>query len=325
MKNMKLLLLLGIVLLSVLANACGPYYKEGIIKGRILQDDHIADVAKGSSDIFDFAYKIYAKLHTKPVADDFVVLHKYASERGFGNILRFEDSRIFKMYCSGKGGEGYLWHIDRDWYAYSGFNGISKTFYTCEIDKKVDAAIVVEEYEASGRLRYEQVWSLVNKKFFDELQSKYKLLGFTSSNKVLTIPLTMVDDPKAKTRGSSGTYSAIFSFKNESKSPVVIDMLNSTVLINSAKYTINFNQQGQPIYWQSYSNSNGIFVGDEGKRLSKLQFNPEQSVSGQVVFEIPGATSIKADDLVNITFLIDTIKCTDFRKTSYYELQKKKI
>lgn len=321
MKN-KVLTLSMFLLIIFMYGCITPYFKEGVLKDNRIQQEYIQNLAKQSSDIFDFIQKIYA---TSPIVEgEYMVVSKAISER---SSLNYWDTNVFREYCNSKNGKLFSLSFNRNYYAFSGFNGISKAFYTCEINNEIDAALIYEVYGRgyaySGQYPYEIYKKYTKKEGFYKLISEFKLEGFTSDNKIITIPATQVN----KKHVISDQYSFLFYYKNNTDKPQTFDFLNSSyVTIRGVKYDINFSDGKEPINWLFYqwadASNYGVFVGEEGKKLSKLRFNPTQKIYGEVAFRIPGLTSLKEEDLSDFVIVIDGKAYTNFKKMSYYELFK---
>lgn len=311
------------------SNIFGPNYKEGVMKDKVLQEAHIRSTAKTSQNITSFADNIYAKPQKAGVENAVLIDESFSAAR-LGDIRNYYDTTIFTTYCSEKGGLSYTWRVQRDWYAYSGMDGIAKTFVTCEIDGKVNAVLVYEENSRGsgyqGPYPFAQRRLLAPGEYFRDFIGKSRLEGFVSDNRMVTIPVFKVADPNVQS-ASSEKYPILFNYRNDTQNPVSIDMLNSYVTLNGAKYNVDFKYNNKPIFWQDTRdyNSSGIFVGEQGNKMTRLRFNPGQRLSGQVVCTIPGLSMIKEEDTANLTYVIDTFKCKGFKKMSFYELQKDKI
>ncbi len=313
---------------SSVSGVFGPSYKEGVINNQQLQNAVVADIVKRSSGLFNYASNIYAN-SPKASGDQYLVIDEGFSDRRFGDMSNFIDTNIFKTYCQAKGGDVFKWYVQGDFHAYSGFKGISKTFFTCETESQVEAVLIYEDFGRGqkylGPMPYEQRLTLATGKFFGDLIRDYKLEGYVSSNKMVTIPVTMITDPKTKKGPATEKYSMLFSYKNEKQVPIELNILSSYVLIKSDKLDLDFTFRNEPIFWTSYDNlSRGVFVGTKSGYMTRLRLVPNQRFSGQVIFSVPGMSAFKETDFAELTIVIDKNKCTDFKRTSYYELFKER-
>jgi len=328
MKNKKVMSCVLLFVVLLMYGCIGPYFKEGVLRDNRIQEDYIQNTTKQSSDIFDFVQKIYA---TPPVSEGaFMIVYKNVSENA---SLNYWDTDVFRKYCEAKNGDLFSITFTRNYYAFSGFNGISKVFYTCEINNDVDSTLIYEVYGRgpgySGPYQYEITKKYAKKDGFYKLMSEYKFEGYTSNNKVITLPATQVN----KKHAMSDQYSFIFYYKNDTDKPQTFDFLNSSyVNIKGIKYDIDFSSgshKKDPINWLFYqwadASNYGVFVGDEGKKLSRLKFNPTQKIFGEITFKIPGFTSLKEDDLSDFVLVIDGKTYTNFKKITYYDLYKQKM
>lgn|GEM_PF-4259954 len=318
-------LMLSMSLFIIFMYGCiTPYFKEGILKDNKIQQEYIQNLTIQSSDIFDFIQKIYV---TPPVIEgDYMVVSKTFSNR---SSVDYWDTDVFKKYCDSKNGKLFSLRINRNFYAFSGFNGISKALYTCEINKEVDAALIYEVYGRgygySGQYPYEIYKKYAKKEGFYKLIGEFKLEGFTSDKKVITLPATLINK-----KHISDQYSFLFYYKNDTDKPQTFDFLNSSyITIKGVRYDIDFSYGNEPINWLFYqwadSSNYGVFVGEEGKKLSKLKFNPAQKIYGEVTFKIPGLTSLKEEDLSDLIIIIDGRTYTNFKKMSYYKLYRQEV
>ncbi len=149
--------------------------------------------------------------------------------------------------------------------------------------------------------------------------------GYSSKNGIIIFPSNGIYD---KSPSISDRYTVIFNYQNNTNQPVEINLFNSFVTIKGTKYNLGFKtgRDGQDIIdWTFYSNgheSNGVFVGPEGSKLSKLRFNPGQRLYGEFEFKIPGKTKFFEKDIDGFVFQLDGIQCDEFKKVSYYEVSK---
>jgi hypothetical protein len=307
----------------------GHSYQEGVMQNNILREGYVASVSKSSQDIFSFTRSIFGKTPNSS-SDQFVLLDDGVADRVFGDINDSLDTNIFKIYCSEKGGEVFRWSILGDWHAYSGFRGLSKTFFTCEIEQQVRGVLLYEDFGRGpkylGPSPYNLKLTIGTGKFFSDLIKEYKLEGFASANKMVTIPLAKLIEQKPKTEPTSDKYSLLFYFKNDTRKPVDINILDTYIIFNGKRYNVDFTFRNEPIFWQSYDHiSTGLFVGEKNKTMAKLRFTPGQRFFGQVLFAIPGVATLREDDLKNLKFYLDKYECGDFRRISFYELQKNRM
>jgi len=307
----------------------GHTYHEGVLKNQVLQNARVAEAAKQSSDVFSFASVIYSS-SAKARGDDFIVLDDGFSDRSYGDMSSYIDTAVLKIYCTEKGGELFKWSVQGDYHAYSGFQGISKSFFACEIGKKVSAVLIYEDFgrgqDYLGPMPYRQKMTLGTEKYFSSLIKEYKLEGFVSKNGMVTIPSAKITDAKTHKAPISGIQTFLFSFRNDTQEPVEINMLNSHVMLKGATLPIDFTFRDEPIFWQDYNNLfQGCFIGEGNKYMSSLRFNPGQKFSGQVLYSITGLPKLTEDDIAGLTLVLDGNICKDFQKISFYDLQKTKL
>jgi len=323
-----ILVLIGIGLL-LSACAMGHTYKEGlIVQGkRQLQEDLVKNIAKSSGNIIDYVGQIYTQpLEKEDVigSDYLIIVDSFPYSRIDFNYL---DTNFFEIYCSEKGGELFQWRVNRhNGYVFSGVRGVAKNLIACEKDSKIESALLYEAYESRNRdgnfLSYKQHKTYANESYIQKVFDENKLSGFISSNEVITFPVIKIDASYI-----SDNYSVFFYYKNVTSEPQVINILNSYVMMRGSKYEVDFTYGREPIRWIFYNDqqSRGVFVGAEGKELTKLRLNPGQMLYGEFVFRIPGLTKIMEEDMESFVFQLDNIKCEKFKKISYYEKFKEKF
>lgn len=317
----KLVTVLGI---AMVMGGCAKTYREGLIIDRKLQESQLKQIASSSNNVIDYATQLYIA-EPKSKGTDYVTVARDISERPHFN---YWESDFIKHYCNDKSGSLYQWYVSRNDYAYGGFRGVNKQLVTCEKNNKIDSAIIYEWYTRDSQaFPYEVYKTFATGDYTYNLLEKSKLSGYKSSNSVLTFPSTRVYDPNSKFQFVHDGYTFIFDYKNNTKKPVEINLLNSSVTINGVKYDMGFekNRNGQDIIdWTFYNNNeaNNVFVGEEGTKLSKLKFNPGQHLYGEFKIKIPGVTKITEEDLKTVIVQLDNIICENFNKISYYDAGK---
>lgn len=309
---------------------CGifePRYKEGLLVGQNLQEDQVKVLAKDSSDSIDFASKIY----TKPAiarSNDHLKPESIITDRLTYNIWEKE---FFKIYCTEKGGELFYWLVNRNHGAFSGFRGHSNEFLTCEKDGVVESAMLNEAYgRDSQTLPYEIQITYAASDYFKVALANKKLNGYISGNGILAFPSTAIFNAESKYQYVSDNYTVLFDYTNITQEPVEMDILKSTITIHGTKYNVIFDKSRDgkdQVDWNFYNdgNSRDIFIGPEGRRHSKLRFNPGQRLYGEFKIKIPGRTKLSEQDIEKLTFNLDGIECKDFWFFSYYERYKKRM
>lgn len=303
-----------------------PHFKDEVIVNNKLQLTYIRNIARQSSDIFDFVQKIYA---TISVDREYRVVHQAISKKlSIDDLFAYSwtdwdsyawDRDVFKEYCSVKNGKVFSLEL----FSGSGisyFWGISRKFYTCEINGEVDAALIYEVYKGnSGEYPYEIIKKYSKKEGFYKLLKEYKLEGFTSNDMVITIPLTQINRPL-----KSDEYVLIFNYYNNTSAPEIFDFLNTNyVNIKGLRYDIDFRLESEPkkVKWTSFNPEAFVTKGD----FSKVRVQPKQNVTGIIAFRIPSVISLKEEDLSDLVISIDNRIYTNFKKVFLYEVLKKEI
>jgi len=326
---MKRLVLLAFAsFLSINLSGCllPSTFKEGFIVDRKLQEGAARNVAKNSTDILDYASKIYNE-KPKQAYNDHVTPETPLSEK---LDYRLWATDFFRIYCNEKAGTLNQWQFDRSANAYSYTRGVGKKIISCEKENNIESLLLYEAYKRDSTVYpYETNVTFANSTFLNDFLNKNLLYGFVSSNGVVTFPMTRIYDPSAKFKFVSDQYNVIFNYENNTNKPVDINLFNSYVTINGSKYDLGFEKgrQGQDVIdWSFYSwgqESQGVFVGQEGSKLGKLRFNPGQKLRGEFKFKIPGRTEINEKDMNNFVFVIDGINCDNFKKSDYFTQNKK--
>lgn len=286
-----------------------------------MQETTVKSIASTSSNVVEFASKIYNKQPIKS-GPDFITADTDITDK---KSTQYWESDFFKVYCNEKNGKLYRWNANRNNYAFRGFYGYSKNITTCEINNKVESSLIYEWYSSNSTVYpYEVIKTFSNNNYLLSFFDNNKLHGYTSSNSIVTFPEVYISSKN----NYNDLYSIIFNYNNNTNKPVEINLFNSYVTINGAKYSLAFDKgrNGQDtVEWLFYSWNNesyGVFVGQEGSKLGKLRFNPGQKLYGEFKFKIPGLTKISAEDMNSFEFFIDGIKSNNFKKMPYYEANK---
>jgi len=335
--------MLAFLLISlVLTGGCAstPVIKPDFIGAdQKIEQDRVRQAAQTAPDIQLFASRIYAKNlagdpHETTVdsVDSSKATPSYDEKVTFmgvntGNLPIRTHLNIFKTYCAAKNGTLYRWLVLRDDYAYFRVRGTSREFFTCEINNKVEASLVFEVYTGSSKpnLPYITKTTFIDGARFSEYMESNRLFGWQSANSMITIPGYVIAEPASGVPSNRSQYSFFFNFKNNDSVPREINMLNSSVQLKGKEYAVDYAYARNPIHWTSYSwgeKNVGVFVGEEGKKLTKMRFNPGQEMSGHVLIKIPGGLSLNEGDMANFVFNLDGNKAQNFNKTAYYEMFK---
>lgn len=320
----------GVVLgCSVLMSACSlapTKFKEGIILNNQIQNAGIDSIARTSSDVIDFARNIYINQAEKKDADSVVVEKFPVADKNFVDQKMYEivDRQIFSKYCNAKNGNIYQWDTDRNTTEYGLFRGINKRIITCEINSKIEAALLHESFSKDSSIYpYETFTTYANGRYIDKIFEEGKVKGFSSSNGILTIPQIKIHDPSSKFNSESDIYKVSFKYKNTTSQPVEINFINSYVMLNGIRYELG-RYGKETISWSSYNNLNqNVFAGEKNDFRSKLKFNPGQKFEGEFKMVIPGLTRLTEVDMNNLVVQLDGITCDGFKMVTYYDVNKK--
>jgi len=298
--------------------------------------ERIRQAANSTSGIIPFVSKIYEEIikedeHSMevdrvnsgspvPHYDEFV---QFMGIKRVSLPLRFH-LNVFKEYCGSKNGTAYQWLVIPDRYAYYYLHGYSQEFITCEVNKEVIAGLifVVSTGKKNPNLPYITDTTFVDATRFAGYMKRNRLFGYRSSNGIIMIPGNVLTEPNAKIQYRSIQYGYFLDYKNGGNTPKEVNILNSSVKLNNKEYAIEYKYLNEPIRWTSYSwgvKNEGVFVGEEGRRLTKLRFNPGQQLTGHVLFSIPGVDMMTENDLSSLVFILDGVKSQDFKKVTYYD------
>lgn len=320
------------LLLSACSSLAPSKFKEGLVVNNQVQYAIIEDIARSSRDALDFSSKVYIRPSDKKDPDAHVVEKFWVGDKSFVDQKRYnnEDRQVFSTYCKSKNGEMFQWDADGGTTQYGQFRGINKRFITCEVNSEIESALLHESYGRESTVYpFETFTTYANGSYVEKLFKEGKVKGYMSSNGMITLPQTRLYDTADKVRFVSDTYTVIFNFHNTTSRPVEINLLNSYATVSGSRYDLGFDKgrAGKDIIsWKSYSwgtESQGVFVGEDGSHLGKLRFNPGQKIKGEFSFHIPGLTKLTAEDMNNFALQLDGIDCDGFRLVSYYDLNKK--
>lgn len=325
-----------VAIFSFILSACSSLapvkFKEGLVVNNQVQYAQIEAIAHSSRDAVDFASKVYSPKSDKNDPGSLMVDKFLVADRSFIDKKNYsmDDRQVFRTYCNSKHGEVFQWDADNSASQYGLFRGINKRFITCEINSRIESALLHESYGRSSTLMpFETFTTFANGSYIEKLFKEGKVQGYASSNGIITLPQTKIYDTEDKARFVSDTYTVIFSFQNTTSRPVEINLLNSYATINGSRYDLGFDKGSSGkdvISWKNYSwgtESQGVFVGEDGSRLGKLRFNPGQKLRGEFSFRIPGLTKLSDEDMKSFALQFDSITCDGFKLVSYYDLNKK--
>lgn len=318
MKHFILISTSFLLLLNLTACAGFNRYQEGlVIKGEV-QVDTAKNIAKNSTGILDFASKIY-KSKSEPSRND-----RHFTDTRLEESLNYnlDDLQFYKVYCGEKKGEMYEWKYGINAIAYSNIGGDGKKIISCESNGKVDAAMFYEQFRVSRKYYpYHADITYATEDYLKKYLEKNQLYGYQSSNGMIVFPATRLNVEMYHGGSIPKSYAMTFNYENKSTKPVVIDLANSQVIVNGQTYDLVF--------------KNGKLTGgtrfdlDKGNRAyaqnCKFKFNPGQIFKGEIIFEIPGLQIMTEEDMKNTVFVIDGVKCKNFKKVDYFSLNKEPV
>lgn len=332
--------LLLICLLLAVGCASTPVIKPDFMGAdQSVNKDRIRHAAQSSQDIHSFVSQVYEKklggdAHETTVdsVDSSSTTPNYDAVVAFmgvktGTLPLRTHVYVFKTYCESKNGALNRWFFTRDDHAFTRIRGMSREFITCELKNQVAASLVFEVYAGSQKpnLPYITKTTFIDGIRFAEYMESNRLFGYQSSNGMITVPANVIIDPNSRVQVSSTRYAYFFNYRNNDSAPREINMLNSSVQLQGREYAVDYTYSREPIKWTSYEwgeKNVGVFTGEEGKKLTKLRFNPGQEMRGHVLFNIPGVTSLNEGDMASFVFNLDGNKAQIFKKTTYYDLFK---
>lgn len=316
-----------------LVSACSSIqtskFKEGIELNNQIQFSGIDAIASSSTDIIDFANRIYTRRNPKPVPGTIEVEKSLIATKSFIDRKEYkaEDRQILTSYCAARKGSVYQWDVDSKTHEYGLFRGVNKRFVTCEVDSQIESTLIYEAFSRDSTVYpYEVYTTFARGDYVEKLFEDNKIKGYKSSNGMITVPLTKITSPNDRIKFISNSYTVYFSYQNTTAQPVEIDLNNSYAVLNGAKYAISFEKEH---VWNRYvenTENAGVFVGNHNKKhMTVLRFNPGQKLSGELSFNIPGVTKLTRADMESLEIHFDGNKCANFKLVPYYELSKNRL
>lgn len=329
MKSVNFTICILTILFTLNGCLLSSSYKEGLLvsngplSSQTLNKQAVANIAKNSKDIIDYCNNIHTNKPEVEFDDRYKEQHTLTGRFSYDGYL---DTDFYTTYCGAKNGKLMESHYGGLIVANSKAAGLGRRILSCEINDKIESVMtsVIYDYDTKS-FPYETQVYFGNESYLSDFIKSNKLYGYESSNKMIVFPSSLVSNYENNEEISVTRFSVLFNYENNSKKPVDINLFNSYLVIDGAKYDLGFERDKNGndfIHWTFYQGgkkSSGVLP----KNMAQLRFNPGQKLTGEFSFKIPGKSEMTEDEIKTLEIYIDGIKCADFKPIDYHSRNKK--
>lgn len=279
-------------------------YEPSVLNNGQIDKKNLMEIAEIDENIIEYAQDVYL---TEPeeMTEDYVLpgselelIEHFNHDTDFAN---FVDTHFLTTYCDSRGGTVLNWKIAKEHERLRGV-GIKREFYTCEVNSKVESALLYDIKKKGPFVKIEKKY--LTDQEFEKYQTYYK--QYTSSDGTIAIDKSSLYDPENGFHYKSYSHPVFIHLKNTDSEKTSHDINNISILLGDKEIdTSTYDRETR-----------------QKDSCKKVVLSPGETHKEEIVVKTTGLKKIRPKDIYNITFVIDGQTYSNFEETDPYHREK---